>query len=195
MGPDMSSILDNPDVRRKALPISVDQYHQLGRTGIIGKRTELVCGVILEKMIKSPRHTWLVQALAKIFRESMDASHHLRQEQPLTLADSEPEPDIAIVAGSNEDYRDNHPTRAKLVIEVAISTVELDREKAAVYAAAGIPEYWLFLPDEKTVEVFSEPTNGRYKSKSVLQRDQTLRWHELPDVTLALDKFLSRDTS
>ncbi|MEZ6080011.1 MAG: hypothetical protein R3C56_31345 [Pirellulaceae bacterium] len=60
----MASVLDNPAVRRLALPISVAQYHSLGHAGLIDQETELLRGVIVAKMIKSPRHSFLVQILA-----------------------------------------------------------------------------------------------------------------------------------
>lgn len=53
-----------------------------------------------------------------------------------------PEPDVAVVPGQNRDYANAHPKTALLVVEVADSTLAQDRlTKAAIYAAAGIPEY------------------------------------------------------
>ena len=59
----------------------------------------------------------------------------------MTLNDSEPEPDVAVVPGSVEDYRSAHPSTAVLIIEVAVSSEDVDREKAELYASAGIKEY------------------------------------------------------
>jgi Uma2 family endonuclease len=48
------------------------------------------------------------------------------------------------VAGSHHDYAAAHPRTALLVVEVADSSLLQDRlTKAPLYAAAGIPEYWL----------------------------------------------------
>ena len=81
----MSSILDSPAIRRAALPISVEQYHQLGAGGIIPEKTELLQGVILEKTNKSPQHTWLVQRLAK-WLQSLPSDVHVRlHNSALTL--------------------------------------------------------------------------------------------------------------
>jgi Uma2 family endonuclease len=185
----MSSILDNPAVRRAALPITVDQYHRLGEAGIIGQNTELLRGIILEKMIKSPQHTWIVQWLARRLGERLPAGVHLRQEQPLTLADSEPEPDIAIVSGTPDDFRHEHPSTAVLVIEVAISSVEVDHEKAQLYAAAGVNEYWLILPGRRVAEVHTNPSDSGYDRRQSYTDQETVFPQDLPACTVELNRI------
>lgn len=148
-----------------AMPISVEQYHRLSEAGIVPERTELLRGVILEKKTKSPLHTYVVQILFDWLTSAGIEGCYVRQEQPLTLADSEPEPDIAVVGGSPDDYRTRHPLSAQFVVEVAIGSMELDREKAAVYAAAGVPEYWIVVPEEKSIEVYSQPTANGYDNQ------------------------------
>jgi Uma2 family endonuclease len=187
----MSSILDQPELRQVVLPITVEQYHRLGEAGIIAEKTELVRGVIFEKMIKSPRHTWLVERLADWLREAVPAGFCVRQEQPLTLADSEPEPDVAVVSGSTDDYREAHPRTARLVIEVAIGSVALDREKGDAYAAAGVPEYWLVLPDEKTVEVYTEPSEAGYGKRRICPEPDTLPVEGFPGLALDIGGLFS----
>jgi Uma2 family endonuclease len=158
----MTPILDNPAVRDMAMPMSVQQYHRLSESGIVSERTELLCGVIIEKMTRSPLHVFTARLLFDWLSASVGAIRHIRQEQPLTLADSEPEPDLAVVQGAAEDYRLAHPTTADFIIEVAFTSLELDREKGAVYAAAGVPEYWIVLPDQRAIEVYTSPTAGGY---------------------------------
>ena len=185
----MSSILDQPAIRRAVLPITVEQYHQLGEAGIVAKNTELVRGVIVEKMIKSPQPTWIVQYLVDWLRAGLGEGVHVRQEQPLTFEDSEPEPDIAVVDGTPDDYRTWHPRGARLIVEVAITSIELDREKANIYAAAGVPEYWLVLPREQTVEAFSEPTATAYARKTHHQSADTMTVGALPGLSLPLKQL------
>ncbi|MCO6456817.1 MAG: Uma2 family endonuclease [Pirellulaceae bacterium] len=165
----MSSILDNNAFRKLVMPISVEQYQKLGTYGILSENTELIRGFIIEKMIKSPRHSWLVQRMVDWLRSGPMAGYHVRQEQPLTLRDSEPEPDVAVVPGAPDDYRDHHPFSAHLVIEVAISSEDIDREKATLYSEAGIDEYWIVLPELRIVEVYRQPSpNSGYLQKSEL---------------------------
>lgn len=155
-------ILEEPSIRGAALPITVAQYHRLSADGIVPERTELLQGVIIEQMTKSPLHTFLVQRLAGWLVAAMPSGCFVRKEEPLTLADSEPEPDIAVVAGSPDDYRQSHPATARLVIEVAIATAGIDRAKAEVYAAAGVAEYWIVMPETRSIEIHREPSASGY---------------------------------
>jgi Uma2 family endonuclease len=181
----MPSILDKPSIRRAALPITVEQYHRLGEQAIIAEQTELLRGVIIEQMIKSPVHTYAVRRLVKLLESVVAADCHVRKEEPLTLADSEPEPDVAVVRGTPEDYRKEHPSGAELVAEVAGATLELDRDKAELYAAAGVPEYWIVVPEERAVEVFCDPSPSGYRSSiRHTAADAVLRSTRLPQLAI-----------
>lgn len=125
-----AGILDEPEVCGAALPLTVEQYHRLSDEGIVPERTELLQGVVIEQMTKSPLHTFLVQRLTRWMESALPGGWLVRKEEPLTLADSEPEPDIAVVVGRPEDYRTAHPATAALVVEVAIATLGIDRAKA-----------------------------------------------------------------
>lgn len=183
----MTSILEKLSVRRVALPISVEQYHRLGQEGIIGQRTELLRGVIIERMTKSPLHTFVVQLIVRWLQESIEADQHLRKEEPLTFADSEPEPDIAVVSGKPDSYRVCHPATAELVIEVAIASVGLDRDKGDIYAAAGVPEYWVVIPEERAVEIYRDPTaNGYAVCERLTDGESQLRPRRAPRATIRL---------
>jgi len=118
--------------------------------------------------------------------ESQTVQPGLAREDPLTLADSEPEPDIAIIRRAESDYAAAHPGTAELVIEVAVSSPELDRENAALFAEAGVKEYWIALGRERTVEVFSRLQRGRYLDKHVCTADETLRSKSVPSVRLTV---------
>ncbi len=183
----MAAILDRPSVRHAALPLSVEQYHRLNEEGILSERTELLRGVIIERMTKSPLHTYVVQPLVRWLESCVAANQYVRKEEPLTLADSELEPDIAIVSGDPGQYRTRHPAIADLVIEVAITTVELERDKADIYANAGVPEYWVVIPEERAVEVYENPGLDGYGACQRLTGSEThLCPNRLPQATLRL---------
>lgn len=167
-------ILDEPAIRGAALPLSVAQYHRLSAEGIVPERTELLQGVIIEQTTKSPLHTFLVQRIANWIGATAPHGWFVRKEEPLTLADSEPEPDIAVVAGTPDDYRTAHPATAMLVVEVAIATLGIDRAKADVYAAAGIPEYWIVMPDARAVEMHRGPGPSGYAERLTVSEGQTM---------------------
>lgn len=169
-------ILDEPEIREAALPLTVAQYHRLSDEGIVPERTELLQGVVIEQMTKSPLHTFLVQRLTRWIDSALPAGWFVRKEEPLTLADSEPESDIAVVAGGPADYRTAHPATAALVVGVAIATLGIDRAKADIYAAAGIPEYWIVIPDTRTVEILRRPGPSGYGERLMVSAaDATLQ--------------------
>jgi Uma2 family endonuclease len=81
------------------MPIPVELYHALSATGVIAERTELIEGVIVRKSTKSPWHAFIANELRSFFEASLPQGYVLRKGDPLTLADSEPEPDLALVKG------------------------------------------------------------------------------------------------
>lgn len=182
----MSAILDEPAVRRAVWPVSVDFYHELGRLGLLNRSVELLDGIIVSKMSKSPLHASVVRRLAKMIGAALQPGQELFREDPLTLEGSEPEPDLAVVQGQESDFLDHHPSSAQLVVEVAVTSVEIDRRKAAIYARAGIVEYWLVEPEAKRITVFREPGATDYGSEQVLHLGDRLTSVALPGLSFGL---------
>lgn len=185
----MQSLLENPVIRDAVLRLDVEQYHRLCSSGIIPESTELLEGVVVEKMGKSPLHTWTVSFLEEWFRRHLQTGMLIRIEQPLTLGNSEPEPDLAVVAGRRDDFRLCHPTSALLVIEVAITTADMDRAKAAIYAAAGISQYLLIQPEQKQVVVFENCIDRIYTTKRTLLNADSLLLPGFCDAKLHLSEL------
>jgi Uma2 family endonuclease len=158
----MTALLEVPQIRERFSPISVTEYHQLGEFDENGRRTELIRGIILENRPKSPLHYAMIERLRKILSGQIQPGWVLRQEGPLTLKDSEPEPDLAIVRGTEDEFFAAHPGTAELAIEVAVTSLEIDRIKAEIYAEAGVKEYWIVCPLEKRVEVHRQPRGEAY---------------------------------
>lgn len=102
--------------------------------------------------------------------------------------DSEPEPDLAVVPWG--DYRDEHPTTALLVIEVADTSLEADRSfKADEYAAAGVPEYRIVDVRGRTIEVCRDPQPTGYRQRTIVQRCAPLAFAELE---IGVEEILGR---
>ncbi|MSU51188.1 MAG: Uma2 family endonuclease [Opitutus sp.] len=184
-------MLELPSVRQRVAPISVEAYHVFLNLGEAAQRTELLRGTIVGKMTKSPSHASVVRQLYEIISVEMKPGMIAQKEDPLTLADSEPEPDIAVVMGNPRDFRTEHPSRALLVIEVAERTEETDREKAAIYAEAGVNEYWLVLAERGVIEIFTQPVEGKYGDTRVLQRGDVAESRVLPNLRVELDALFS----
>src|SRR5882724_11144208 len=117
-------------------PLPVEGYHALGEAGLIPKNTELLYGLVYQKMPKSPFHCFLLTRLLRLLQTILPEGLLLRSEQPITCADSEPEPDISIVRGSEYDFRLKHPKTAEFIIEICVSSHEYDRSKLQAYASA-----------------------------------------------------------
>src|SRR5206468_8386233 len=106
----MSAILDIPEVRQRISPLSVDEYHRLDEFNENGRRTELIRGIVIEKMAKSPLHSSISKLLYDKISAMVPPHLLVRREDPITLADSEPEPDISGVRGTIAEFFTRHPT-------------------------------------------------------------------------------------
>ena len=175
------------------VPITVDQYHQMIRTGIVreGDAIELIDGLLVRKdrssrgeniMSHGPRHALLVVRLTRLFAKWCEShGHHLRIQLPVVLNDiNAPEPDVALIRGSEDDYAERHPepTDVTLAIEVADSSVSTDRStKQRLYATAGIPRYWLINIPDSQVEVFEQPdpASGKYRNQRTVSATESLK--------------------
>jgi Uma2 family endonuclease len=166
-------------------PLSVEAYHALGEAGLIPKRTELLYGFVYHKMAKSPFHSSLVQLLQKQLLENLSSDLLVRTEQPITCADSEPEPDLAVVRGKIADFRFNHPRTAELVIEVCVTSADYDRSKLRAYARVGVKECWLVLGPERQVEVHRSPAGDQFTERGIHGPSGRLQSSAVP--TFALD--------
>ncbi len=187
----INAVLEHPLMRQQVIPMTVHTYEALGQMGLVEERTELIRGFVLPKMSKSPLHTIVTQRLIEWLRHHIKTGYSVRQEQPIACRDSEPEPDIAVVAGSSENFATAHPRTATLIVEVSISTLERDREKAAIYAEAGVTEYWLVNPEAGWVEQFSKPLSGTYSVCKRLEKADKLTCLSFPEITISLSALLA----
>ena len=142
--------------------LSVQQYHEMIRAGILtdDDQVELLEGWLIYKMPKKPPHRIATRLTQKALEAIVPAGWYVDAQEPITLADSEPEPDVMIVRGATQDYFDRHPGAPDiaLLVEVADSTLERDRgTKKRMYARADILVYWIVNLVENTCEVYSKP--------------------------------------
>lgn len=187
----MLTILDEPEMRLRALPLSVSSYEKMGELGLIEEKTELIRGVIFEKRSKSPLHSDLVRAFLRGIQAVVDLNRYfVSPEQPMRLSDSCPEPDLAVISGREKDFMLRHPESARLVVEICISTEALDREKANLYAEAGVEEYWLVLPEKNRIERFNTPDSGGYAEHVVVPADESCNSIVFPDLRIRLADWL-----
>jgi Uma2 family endonuclease len=151
----------NTDTRRVHVRrFTTSEYERMGTQGIFApdERVELVEGEILVMTPQGSRHTTVVHACADQLRGAFGTGFYVRIQSPLAIEpDSEPEPDVAVVLGSLDDYAKEHPKTAVLIVEVADTTLSHDRRKAAVYARARIQDYWIANLVDGVLEVHRNP--------------------------------------
>ncbi|MBS0618817.1 MAG: Uma2 family endonuclease [Spirochaetes bacterium] len=168
--PELLKALEDPRVGGAIDTISVERYHAQGKAGELPEKTELLEGFVFNIMPKSALHSNIIRRVVAIFGKLLSKDFVLSQESPLTIAavDSEPEPDIMVCRANENDFWEKHPTTADLVVEIAVSSVNLDRYKAHLYATAGVKEYWIVLADERKLEIHTEPQNGKYMQSRIV---------------------------
>lgn len=145
---------------------TVPQYIKLAAENAFGyeARTELIDGLVVQKMARDAPHDGTLGYLTRRFGRWLPDDWIHRCQLGLLLARSVPEPDLAIVRGPETTYQRRHPRAADaaLLVEVANSTLEYDREtKGPLYAEARIPEYWIVNVVEFQVEVYTQPRGGK----------------------------------
>ena len=156
----MLAVLEEPAIRARVPAFSVANYPRLFELGMLSPKLELIRGALVEQMPKFPLHSSIVVLLSRHLPQHLPAGWHVRSEQPLTFTDSEPEPDLAVVRGSESAYFRAHPSTAALVIEVVVSSEAIDRLKLQIYAEAGVPECWLILV-HRFIKTFTDQTARR----------------------------------
>lgn len=158
------------------------RYERLVDAGIFGPddRVELLDGLLVAREPQGSRHAMVVGLVRAALERAFGRRYHIREEKPVALDDlSEPEPDLVVVPGRLRDYPDSHPSAPVLVIEVADSSLALDRvRKGALYARAGIADYWVVNLADEVLEVYREPVRApstragwKYASVRLLKRN------------------------
>jgi Uma2 family endonuclease len=159
---------------------TVEQYHEMIRAGFLTEDdpVELLEGWLVTKMPKTTRHTYSTQQTRDVLAEIVPSGWHVTDQEPITMADSEPEPDVLVVRGSLRDYPEHHPSPSDiaLVVEVADATLQRDRTlKLRVYASAGIVVYWILNLVERQLEVYSDPSEqGEYRQRVIYRESDAV---------------------
>ena len=168
-------------------PISVAEYHQMIDAKVFDEDSlvELLDGFVARMSPQSLGHAHGITYLNELLVRTLPARLQVRCQLPLTLARSEPEPDFAIVDRRVAQRAAHHPSTAVLVIEVAFDSLDKDRAKAAIYAEAGVKEYWIIDVVHRRVEVWRRPQPARraYAARVLVQRGK-LTSRLLPGVAI-----------
>lgn len=176
--------------------LTATRYFALVDEGLLQPedRVELLEGLIVAMSPQNPPHAGTVSHALYALLRSVGNRAVVRSQLPLVLSrHSVPEPDIAVVPGRLSDYDRAHPTTALLVVEVADTSLIQDRlTKAAIYAAAEIPEFWIINLRDKCVEIHRDPDARarRYRSARTARRSERIKLAALPTVSIAVRDLL-----
>lgn len=141
---------------------SVPEYQHLCELGILDENDnlELLEGYLVHKMARNPPHDATLQRLIRHLSRMMPEDLEIRNQMAVTLSDSAPGPDLAVVRIDPDEYEKRHPgpDDILMVAEVADSSLDGDREdKCRIYARAGIPTYWIVNLVDRQIEVYTSP--------------------------------------
>ena len=161
----------------------VEQYEKMIEAGVLtsGDRVELIEGIVVQKMTQHPPHAVSIDYTLDALRPLLLEDWRIREQKPIKLIDSEPEPDLVVVRGPLQRHERRHPgpRDIALLIEVADTSLEGDRqEKGRTYARARIPVYWIINLIDRQVEVYTEPKGG--KSPSYRRRTDYVHNAKIP---------------
>jgi Uma2 family endonuclease len=175
---------------------SVDDYEEMIRLGVLTEndRVELIRGEIVPKMAIGPKHGGCVKRLNWLFNQRLTGRAIVASQDPVRLAESEPEPDISLLRPRADFYSSGHPQPPDifLIIEVADSSLADDRNiMRPMYAESGISEFWIVNLVDECLEVYRGPRpDGTYQEERVLRRGESTDIAALPGLVVAVDEVL-----
>jgi Uma2 family endonuclease len=140
-------------------------FMQMDELGLFGEdRVELIEGDIYVMAPMGEDHAVPIERLNVLLVRALPEHFSLRCQLPLAAADdSQPQPDFTILPAKRRGHET--PSQAQLVIEIADSSLQFDlKRKSAVYARAGVPEYWVIDVKKKVLVVHRSPTSSKYRS-------------------------------
>src|SRR5262249_35917568 len=168
--------------KRPLYRLRVEQYEKMVEAAVFrpDERVELIEGLLVQKMTQNPPHAVTLDCLHERLRPLLPSGWRGREQKPIKLRDSAPEPDFVVVKGPLSRYARRHPRPSDiaLVAEVADSTLAEDREdKGRMYARAHLPIYWIINLVHAQIEVYTQPKAGRtpaYRDCQIYGLDDSL---------------------
>ena len=185
------------DVELPRRRFTVEEYHRMAEAGILGanERVELIDGEIVEMAPIGTRHLGCVINLTRLFVTRLGDRAVVSPQNPVViLPRSEPQPDLVLLRPLRVSYSHHRPASddVLLAVEVADTTIRFDRLlKGRLYARAAIPEFWLCLAADGTLEVYRGPGAEGYAGMTLHGPDQTVSPLAFPDVRFAVSEFFA----
>ncbi|HEX5370578.1 MAG TPA: Uma2 family endonuclease [Dehalococcoidia bacterium] len=177
---------------------TVDEYYRMAEAGILGEdeRVELVEGEIIEMPPIGSQHASIVDHLAELLRRGLvPERHQLRIQGPLRLdGESQLQPDLTLLKPRSDFYAGAHPSAEDVLLLIAVSDTTLAYDigrKQAVYADAGVPEYWVVDVAGRRIEVYRGPALDNYKQRLIIMPGESIAPLAFPDLMIAVNDVLA----
>ena len=185
----------DPQCNANKLLFTPEQYQLMDEAGVFpqGDRLELINGEIIQMSPIGRKHVACIIRLTKLMEQKLGDRAMVSAQNSILLPDkSQPQPDLAILKYRDDFYENGLPIPEDilLIIEVADSSIDYDRDvKAPLYAAAGIPEMWLFDVNQKLITGYSQPSPSGYKQIQHYESGNSLAMLAFADVTFRWDEL------
>ena len=178
-----------------------DEFHDMGDSGALeGRSVILVDGEILDMPNPNPPHDVAVGLIDYTLKTLFPLPNYWVRIQTgfPTTRDTDPVPDIAVVPGSPRDYPKKHPRKAVLIVEVSESSLAFDTdEKADLYAAAGIDDYWVVDLVNRQLHIYRDPVvdgasprGFSFRTRNLFGPSDSISPLALPSATIAVADLL-----
>jgi Uma2 family endonuclease len=185
---------------------TIDEYHRLIELEFLKESDciELIRGELMQMVAKGTPHTVCGSILCRQLDRLFGDLAVIRGQDPITLPNqSEPEPDVVIARGKDEDYLAHHPYPEDifLVIEISDSTLDYDQTtKLEIYAEAGISDYWIVNLNIRQLERYSQPYQNAqgefsYLSKQISLPHESVAIPRFEDILLDLSRIFPKIVS
>ena len=176
---------------------TVDDFMLMGKVGIFKDedRVELIDGEVIRMNRIGPGHSGRVMRLNAKFSRALGDRVIVNVQNPFQFRPrGQPQPDVMLLRPREDFYTTSHPTASDtlLLIEVSDSSLAYDREtKAAVYAQAGIQDYWIVDLVNMQLLVHRQPVDGVFRSVQALGEEDSVQPLAFPDVAIAVSEILA----
>ena len=177
-----------------------DKYLKASELGWFDhKRVELIEGEVVYMSAMSVSHFQGVVRVDRILQQIFINDFFVSTQCPIQVSDvSAPEPDVAVIAGRFEDYKEELPQTAALVVEIADTSLSYDRtEKASLYAKADVPDYWIINLKDRRLEIRRQPLEDAtassgylYANTQILTENDLVSPLAMPNVQIAVADLL-----
>jgi Uma2 family endonuclease len=174
---------------------TVDEYHRMAEVGLLDAdaRVELLEGEIVEMAPIGDAHAAISNRLNRLLVLAVGERGIVAVGNPVRLSlHSESQPDFSVLR-PRADYqtRGPRPEDVILAVEVSDTTLRRDRQvKLAMYASAGIPEFWIVNLEIREVEIYRSPAGDTYASVERKGPGNVATIVGLPGASIAIGQML-----